>query len=112
MGLMRHPALLLAIVWVALLVLASLRRRAELGDSSGPRGLMFAASIAVIVSYCAIVVWYTFKASYFDAAEPTITAVAAAFASGHPCIRHSTRRSGMHTSTDRSSSSCTPLRLP
>ena len=84
MGLMRHPALLLAIVWVALLVLASLRRRAELGDPSGPRGLMFAASIAVIVSYCAIVVWYTFKASYFDAAEPTITAVAAAFAAGHP----------------------------
>ena len=81
---MRHPALLLAIAWVALLVLASLRRRAELGDPSGPRGLMFAASIAVIVSYCAIVVWYTFKASYFDAAEPTITAVAAAFASGQP----------------------------
>jgi hypothetical protein len=84
MGLMRHPALLLAIAWVALLVLASLRRRAELGDPSGPRGLMFAASIAVIVSYCAIVVWYTFKASYFDAAEPTITSVAAAFASGQP----------------------------
>jgi hypothetical protein len=84
MGLMRHPALLLAIAWVALLVLVSIRRRAELADPAVPRGLMFAASIAVIVSYCAIVVWYTFKASYFDAAEPTITSVAAAFASGQP----------------------------
>jgi hypothetical protein len=83
MGLMRHPALIFAIAWVALLALAPLGQRLEQWKPLR-RQLMLVASLASIVSYCAIVVWYTFKSSYFDAAEPTITSVAAVFAAGKP----------------------------
>ena len=84
MGLIRHPALMLGIAWVALMALSSLRRGAEQSSPPGRRAVMLGVSIAVIIGYCAIVIWYTVTPSYFDAAEPTITSVAAAFAAGHP----------------------------
>ena len=83
MGLIRHPALMLAGAWVALLVFSQLRRGTVKDSSDGPSWIV-GGSIAVVASYVAIVIWYTLQASYFDAAEPTITAVAAAFTSGLP----------------------------
>ena len=84
MGLMRHPAFMLAGAWVALLVFSQLRRRTVQEGPATRLDWTMGGSVAVIAAYLAIVIWYTIQASYFDAAEPTITAVAAAFAAGLP----------------------------
>jgi hypothetical protein len=84
MGLMRHPVVVFAISWTALLVLARLRRGVAPAHISGRPNLLLGASVAALATYCAILGWYTFSPSYFDAAEPTITSVAAVFRAGLP----------------------------
>ncbi len=83
MGLIRHPVVVFGIAWAVLLALAAFRRGTE-PHLRGRRELTLGASLAAIAAYCAIVIWYTLTPSYFDAAEPTITSVAAAFAAGRP----------------------------
>jgi dolichyl-phosphate-mannose-protein mannosyltransferase len=84
MGLMRHPAVVLGIVWMALAVAAPLRARVSWWNPANRRGALIVASLTALIVYSAIVVWYTFESSYFDPAEPTITAVAAVFRAGKP----------------------------
>ena len=48
------------------------------------RTVFITFGLAFLATYVAIVIWYAGKITYFDPAEPTITAVAAAFRSGKP----------------------------
>jgi hypothetical protein len=79
-----HPTLILAGVWLALAVADAIRRR--LGGFGGPFAavLFVTFGLAFVAAFLAITVWYAASLSYFDPAEPTIAAVAAAFRAGHP----------------------------
>ena len=76
--------MILAGLWLALAIADAVRRR--LGWSGGTFAWVYFATFAVafVASYFAIAVWYAATLSYFDPAEPTIAAVAAAFRAGHP----------------------------
>jgi hypothetical protein len=61
-------------------------RRLRQGAVPLPRwsALAVVSAAAVLLVYAVVVVWYTFEASFYDAAEPTIPAVAWAFSRGQP----------------------------
>jgi hypothetical protein len=91
MGLMRHPAFVLLAAWLVVLAasLAGSRiRRGNAMRASRARGpvaaSLVAASLATIGAYVVIAIWYASRATFFDPAEPTITAVAWVFAKGQP----------------------------
>ena len=48
------------------------------------RGPLSIAGLAVVLALGALVTWYALDLSYYDRAEPTITAVSSAFSAGHP----------------------------
>jgi hypothetical protein len=53
-------------------------------SARAPDNVVTAAAALVLFAFCAIAIWYTLQPAYFDAAEPTIPAVAAVFAGGGP----------------------------
>jgi hypothetical protein len=79
--LIAHPLVLLVVAQLALW--ASVRWLVFGVSLPGPRLLPIASGAALAV-YAGIVSWYTFQPTYFDAAEPTITAIAALVGHGHP----------------------------
>lgn len=82
MELRSHPAVALVLVW--LLLLGARRLRVRIPVPLRPRTLMAITAIGMLAGYAGIVAWYTFQSSFYDAAEPTIPAVAWAFYSGQP----------------------------
>lgn len=82
--LLSHPALLLAGLWLALLAADVVRRRFGWFSNEFAQVFFVTFGLAFLAAYLAIVVWYVTKLTYFDPAEPTITAVAAVFRTGHP----------------------------
>ena len=80
MELTNHPLALWAIAapgcWMAL--------RFAGGVTGTPARAVTTGAVAVIALYVGLVVWYTVQPTYFDPAEPTITAVAALVGHGHP----------------------------
>ena len=79
-----HPAVVLAALWLALLAGDYLRRRAGWSSAGLAETFFVTFALAFLATYTAIVIWYAGKLTYFDPAEPTITAVAAAFRAGRP----------------------------
>ncbi len=79
-----HP--LVVFVVIALVVSgfdrASARGRGRNGSSLHAATVI--AAVGILLVYVGIVFWYASVPTYFDPAEPTITAVASAFAAGHP----------------------------
>ena len=81
----QHPVVALlilwAVVWAVVLGIAPRGFAAPLWSSAVTTRALPATLIA---GFIASMVWYGCKATYFDAAEPTITAVAAMFKAGRP----------------------------
>jgi hypothetical protein len=80
MEVMRHPAVLLLLVWLGTACL----QRLAWPDARAVNRVLTLFGAACILIFSAIVVWYALQTAYFDAAEPTIPSVAAVFAAGHP----------------------------
>src|SRR6476469_7079081 len=78
----KHPAVVLAVTWPLLALLARAARRRAHGAAE--RRLMLLGAAAVLASFVGIVIWYVSQAAYFDPAEPTIGAVAFVFGKGRP----------------------------
>lgn len=81
---MSHPALVLAVLWLVMLGLDRLARRAGRSTPDWARALLPATSCALLAAFVIIVLWYGVQLTYFDPAEPTITAVASVFGAGGP----------------------------
>jgi len=79
-----HTAVVFAVVWIVLLGVDRACRQWPWSRRVVPRAAILAASYIVLLVYGAIVVWYACKVTYFDTAEPTITAVASVFGAGKP----------------------------
>src|SRR3954470_9808182 len=77
-----HPAIVLAATWVVLMGLGRARHWWPAARRPLPRGILGGAACGVLLLYGAIVTWYACQPTYFDAAEPTITAVASVFRDG------------------------------
>ena len=71
-------------LWLALLAGDYLIRRVGWSNPEFARTLFLTFALAFLATYIAIVIWYAGTITYFDPAEPTITAVAAALRAGHP----------------------------
>lgn len=87
MGLMRHPAFVLLAAWLVVLAVSLGGSRIRWGNAMRApqaRAGLAAASLATIGVYVAIAIWYASRITFFDPAEPTITAVAWLFAKGQP----------------------------
>jgi hypothetical protein len=80
-ALVSHPAVLFVVVAVVVLGVHRLAGRQTIARVHD-RAVIPAA--LPLLAFCALTIWYTFQPAYFDAAEPTIPAVAAAFARGAP----------------------------
>ena len=77
-----HPSIVLAVAWVVLLGIHRARQWWPAARRPVPREVVHSASWAVILIYSAIVAWYACQVTYFDPAEPTITAVSSVFRDG------------------------------
>ena len=84
MELMRHPAFVLLAAWLVVLAASLGGSRIRSGNAmrASQARAPLAASLATIGAYVAIAIWYASRITFFDAAEPTITAVAWVFAKG------------------------------
>jgi hypothetical protein len=78
-----HPTVILAALWLALAIADAARRRLGWSGSEFASVLFVTFGLGFVAAYLAIAVWYAASLSYFDPAEPTIAAVAAAFRAGH-----------------------------
>jgi hypothetical protein len=79
-----HPLVLLAAIYGLLHLVHHVRgTRREAGERVGPSPGLAAAG-AIIAAYVGLVAWYVVQPAYFDHAEPTIPAVAAAYNAGLP----------------------------
>ena len=78
-----HPAVIAALVWL-LLVGVDRFGRFSRARPAFPRVVFLAAGWTVLLAFGAIVIWYAGQFTYFDRAEPTITAVASVFSAGKP----------------------------
>jgi hypothetical protein len=79
-----HPLILAAVAWLVMLAADRARRQWPWAGRAVPRAAILPAGLIVLLIYGAIVVWYTWHATFFDPAEPTITAVASVFGAGKP----------------------------
>jgi hypothetical protein len=84
LDLISHPALLLAVTWIALLAIDIVRRRLGWTNKELAHTLFVTFSLGLVAAFAGIAIWYATRLSYFDAAEPTITAVASVFKAGRP----------------------------
>jgi hypothetical protein len=82
--LLTHPLFAFGCIWLPLIALLVVRRREQPITPALGGSLVLAVSSAALLAYVAIVVWYACQFTYFDRAEPTITAVASVFAAGKP----------------------------
>jgi hypothetical protein len=80
-----HPAALLILLFLAVVGCSALLRFLDVRVRPPyGRALILAASLSTALAYVALVVWYLREPAFFDHAEPTIPAVSAVFAAGHP----------------------------
>jgi hypothetical protein len=79
-----HPTILLLTLWPAIYLIATVRSTLGWPTPAALHRVTLAAGLIVLCTYCCLVLWYASQPSYFDAAEPTITAVASVFAAGKP----------------------------
>jgi hypothetical protein len=79
-----HPAVVLVGLWLSLLPGDYVLRRVGWSNQEFARTLYVTFALAFLATYIGIVIWYAGTITYFDPAEPTITAVAAAFRAGRP----------------------------
>lgn len=84
MNLTSHPAIVLLTLWPAIYLLASVRSSMGWPAQAVLHRATIVAGLVVLCTYCSLILWYTSQPSYFDPAEPTVTAVAAVFAAGKP----------------------------
>jgi hypothetical protein len=77
-----HPLVVLAIVWALSLAAKRPRQWSPAAQRRIGPSIVTGAGCAVLLVYFAIVIWYTCQFTYFDPAEPTITAVASVFHDG------------------------------
>jgi hypothetical protein len=77
-----HPSIVLAAAWLVLMGIDRARRPWAAARRPLPRWTICGAAYGVLLFYGAIVTWYACQPTYFDAAEPTITAVASVFRDG------------------------------
>jgi hypothetical protein len=76
-----HPSIILVVFWAVVLGI----HRARHGPAARfgvPCRAVAGAGFAVLLTFVAVVIWYTCQVTYFDPAEPTITAVASVFGDG------------------------------
>ena len=79
-----HPSIVFAVAWIVLLMVDRAWPQRSASGRAVLRTVILAACYIALAAYGAIVVWYACQVSYFDAAEPTITAVASVFGTGKP----------------------------
>jgi hypothetical protein len=79
-----HPSIVFAVVWIVLLGIDRARQQWPWSRRAVPRAAILSASQIALLAYGTIVVWYACQVTYFDPAEPTITAVASVFGAGKP----------------------------
>jgi hypothetical protein len=78
-----HPLVTCGAIWLLLIAIAGGRPvHRALGSRS--RMPLLVLSLAILVACLTIAFWYGFQLTYYDRAEPTITAVSSVFSAGRP----------------------------